>query len=366
MRTLLSSAALCATLPSLALAEAPRVVTDIPPVHALVAQVMQGVGEPDLLLPPGGSPHGHQMRPSEAHTLANGHLLFWIGAAQSPWIEEATKTLATNIRSVPLIEVEGTHLRLGGHDHGEEGHDDHGDDHADHAEHDDHDDNHAAHEDHDHEAKHDDDHDHEDHAEDHQDHDHEDHTGDDHDHSDGHHVGDGHVHDGIDHHAWLDPVNALIWLPEISRQLSEIDPANAATYRENTEAAMTRIKTLTGELTARLSPLEGGFFVYHDAYGYFTDRFDLPASGAIAESDATPPGARRIAELQAEAETADIRCLFTEPQFDTRTADRMAATLGVQVHTLDPVGSSMTPGPDLYDDLLLNLAKGLEACLTPE
>ena len=44
----------------------------------------------------------------------------------------------------------------------------------------------------------------------------------------------------------------------------------------------------------------------------------------------------------------------------------MAATLGVQVHTLDPVGSSMTPGPDLYDDLLLNLAKGLEACLTPE
>ena len=40
-----------------ALADAPRVATDIPPVHFLAAMVMEGVGTPDLLLPPGASPH---------------------------------------------------------------------------------------------------------------------------------------------------------------------------------------------------------------------------------------------------------------------------------------------------------------------
>lgn len=36
-----------------AMADAPRVAVDIAPVHALVAQVMKGVGTPELIVPPG-------------------------------------------------------------------------------------------------------------------------------------------------------------------------------------------------------------------------------------------------------------------------------------------------------------------------
>ena len=39
-----------------ALAEVPRVATDIAPVHSLVAQVMGELGEPALLVRPGASP----------------------------------------------------------------------------------------------------------------------------------------------------------------------------------------------------------------------------------------------------------------------------------------------------------------------
>jgi zinc transport system substrate-binding protein len=49
-----------------AAAQAPRVVASIAPVHALVAGVMQGVGTPDLIVRGYGSPHGYQMRPSDA------------------------------------------------------------------------------------------------------------------------------------------------------------------------------------------------------------------------------------------------------------------------------------------------------------
>jgi zinc transport system substrate-binding protein len=32
---------------------APMVATDIPPVHSIVARVMQGVGTPQVIVPPG-------------------------------------------------------------------------------------------------------------------------------------------------------------------------------------------------------------------------------------------------------------------------------------------------------------------------
>ncbi|MDX1744253.1 MAG: zinc transporter, partial [Ruegeria sp.] len=39
------------------MADVPNVAADIAPVHSLVARVMEGVGTPDLIVPPGASPH---------------------------------------------------------------------------------------------------------------------------------------------------------------------------------------------------------------------------------------------------------------------------------------------------------------------
>ncbi|MEC8667038.1 MAG: zinc ABC transporter substrate-binding protein, partial [Pseudomonadota bacterium] len=98
-------------LASPALAEVPQVVTDIPPVHSLAASVMQGVGTPTLLLPPGGSAHGHQMRPSEAAAMSAADLVVWVGEELSPWIADASAKLAPDAASLSLIDVQGTVLR---------------------------------------------------------------------------------------------------------------------------------------------------------------------------------------------------------------------------------------------------------------
>jgi len=53
------AASLMMTLsPAALFAKSPQVVTDIAPVHSLVARVMDGVGTPDLLVPQSASPHG--------------------------------------------------------------------------------------------------------------------------------------------------------------------------------------------------------------------------------------------------------------------------------------------------------------------
>ena len=94
------STALALTLAALpALAEAPRVVVDTAPLHSLVAQVMAGVGTPELILPPGTSPHDFQLRPSDAARLQGAQVVIWMGEVDAP---SAPGTLMI---SVPLLIV---------------------------------------------------------------------------------------------------------------------------------------------------------------------------------------------------------------------------------------------------------------------
>ena len=73
-------------LAGVATAEAPSVAVDIPPIHSLVAQVMQGVGTPNLIVQPGASPHGYSLRPSEAATLQSADIVFWVSESLTPWL----------------------------------------------------------------------------------------------------------------------------------------------------------------------------------------------------------------------------------------------------------------------------------------
>jgi len=62
-------AVLTAVFAAPAWAAPPQVVTDIAAVHSLVSRVMDGVGKPDLLIPPGGSAHFYAVTPSDATQL---------------------------------------------------------------------------------------------------------------------------------------------------------------------------------------------------------------------------------------------------------------------------------------------------------
>ncbi|MGR3495155.1 zinc ABC transporter substrate-binding protein [Citreimonas sp.] len=319
--------AACATLGLPARADVPRVVTDITPVHALVLQVMEGVGEPDLLLPSGADPHGHSMRPSEAGALADADVVVWIGEALTPSVSSSIETLAADAVSLPLIDVPGTTIlafrenALFGDAHGE---DDHGDTHDDDA--------HGA-----------DDHGHDAHA--HEDHDH------------------GHDHSGADPHAWLDPRNAIVWLDAIAETLAEQDPANAETYRANADTAQAAIAEVEAEIADQLADAEDlRFVVFHDAFQYFEARFDLQAAGALALADNASPSAARLSEIRDVIADRSITCAVAEPQYDP---DLIAAVFeGIDVETMivDPLGADLETGPGFYADLLRAAASAFARC----
>ena len=330
-RTLLPLSLLTAYMAGAAHAEVPRVATDIAPIHSLVARVMDGVGTPDLIVQPGGSPHEYSLRPSEAKALQEADLVFWVSPDLTPWLGNAIETLATNASVTELLEADGTielTIREGAlfevHEHDEDEHEDaehKGDDHAEHAEgkHDEHAEEEAGHEGH----------------------------------------GDG-AHDP---HAWLSPTNAATWLNVIAGQLSATDPENAGAYFANAAAGRAELDTLTSDINAMLGPVRGGqFIVFHDAYQYFESAFDFIASGAISISDASDPSPARIAEIRARIADEGINCVLAEPQFNAGLVATVLDGTKAKTGVLDPLGSDLAPGPALYPQLMRNLASTLVEC----
>lgn len=306
-------------LAAAASAEVPSVAVDIAPVHSLVARVMEGVGSPDLILPSGASPHGYSMRPSEARMLQNADLVVWIGEDLTPWLAGPVATLAGEAESLELLEAEGTtvlEFREGatfeahGHDEEDHGHEEH--EHGDHA------------------------------------------------HDDGH----GHDHHGHDPHAWLDPQNARLWLGVIAEHLAALDPENARTYAANAAAGQAELDALSGEIEAALAPVRAApFVVFHDAYQYFETRFGVTAAGSITLADASDPSPARIAEIQRKVADLGVACAFAEPQFNPGLIDTVFRGTEARIGTIDPLGSALQPGAQLYPQLLTEMADSLVACL---
>lgn len=315
--------------PSLAQAgTAPHVATDIAPIHSLVAQVMQGVGTPDLILPPGASPHGYAMRPSEAAALAKADLVVWVGPDLTPWLEKPLDTIAAGAARLTLSTSDLTHqlaLRETAVFSGE-----------------------------DHEDEHEDEHEGE--------HEHEDEHKDEHEGEDGH---DDHDHGHQDPHVWLDPVNAQMWLTLISDQLAKQDPDHAQTYRENAAQAQAELDVLIQELRTELAPDAQSalqFVVFHDAYQHFENRFGLTAAGAISLGDASRPSPARIKALRDKVQEGQITCALAEPQFNPGLITTVFEGTDVATQVIDPIGTMLTPGPDLYAELLRGMAKSFVDC----
>ncbi|PCI38265.1 MAG: hypothetical protein COB46_11770 [Rhodospirillaceae bacterium] len=89
--------------PTLVLAEQPKVLTSIKPVQALVFSVMGEGAAPELLLPPGTSPHAFTLKPSQAKQLQNADVVFWIGPNLETGLEAPLQTLGAKAKVVTLL-----------------------------------------------------------------------------------------------------------------------------------------------------------------------------------------------------------------------------------------------------------------------
>ena len=309
---------------SFANAEA-KVIASIKPLHSLVSYVMDGVGTPGILVDGSSSPHTFQLKPSHAPMLQEADIVFWIGEALESFLETPLESIAKNSKHITLMESDEIELLkfrekniFGDHDEHDD-HDEHADDHDEHEENEEHGDEH-----------------------------------DDHDEN-------GHAHGEYDIHFWLDPEIAKTIVKIVTRELSEIDPANSSAYNSNSAKALKEIDQLINDVKSKINR-DAKYVVFHDAYQYFEKRFGVEVIGALTVNPEVLPGAKQLAEIREVIEHENVNCLFSEPQFNPSIAETIARDTGVKAAIIDPLGAKLDPGKDLYFDLIGDIASSFKSC----
>nr|WP_218171787.1 zinc ABC transporter substrate-binding protein [Pseudomonas gingeri] len=278
-----------------------NVLTSIKPLQLIAAAVQDGVDTPEVLLPPGASPHNYALRPSDVRKVQSVDLLYWIGPDMESFLPRVLKG-----RSLPAVAVQdlpGMKLRRFAED------------------------SHS-------------------HAEDADEH--------DHDHRPG----------SLDAHLWLSTVNARVIAARMAADLSKADPANAQRYQHNVEAFDGRLDALDARLKARLAGVANKpYFVFHEAFDYFEDAYGLKHTGVFSVAAEVQPGAQHVAAMRTRLQEVGKTCVFSEPPLRPRLAETLVSGLPVKLAELDALGGYTPAAAHGYEQVLEKLGNDLAGCL---
>ncbi|KJZ36785.1 zinc ABC transporter substrate-binding protein [Pseudomonas fluorescens] len=278
-----------------------KVLTSIKPLQLIAAAVQDGVAIPEVLLPPGASPHNYALRPSDVRKVQSVDLLYWIGPDMEGFLPRVLN--GRTLPSVAVQDLPGLKLRHFAEDS-------------------------------------------QSHAEDADEH--------DHDHRPG----------TLDAHLWLSPVNARVIASKMSADLSAADPANAARYQSNLKAFDERLDALDLRLKARLAGIAGKpYFVFHEAFDYFEDAYGLKHTGVFSVAAEVQPGAQHVATMRARLQEVGKTCVFSEPPLRPRLAETLVAGLPVKLAELEALGGYTPATAQGYEQVLEKLGNDLAGCL---
>ena len=278
-----------------------KVLTSIKPLQLIATAVQDGVAIPEVLLPPGASPHNYALRPSDVRKVQSVDLLYWIGPDMEGFLPRVLN--GRTLPSVAVQDLPGMKLRRfaeDSHSHAEE-------------------------------------------ADEH-----------DHDHRPG----------SLDAHLWLSPINARVIAAKMAADLSAADPANAARYQSNLKAFDERLDALDLRLKKRLAGIEGKpYFVFHEAFDYFEDAYGLKHTGVFSVAAEVQPGAQHVAAMRARLQEVGKTCVFSEPPLRPRLAETLVAGLPVKLAELDALGGYTPATAQGYEQVMEKLGNDLAGCL---
>jgi zinc transport system substrate-binding protein len=290
---------------STTLAAAPNVVVSIMPLHGIVSDVMENVGEPALILKRNDSPHDYALRPSDARLMAASDLVIWVGPELEGFLRKPIANIADRAQLLTLAErqlpVVLSYKQGHGHDH------DHG---------------HGSSDD-----------------------------------------SDDHNDSLFDPHIWLSTENAIYIAHEVARKLSEMDAHNKVTYHQNASNAEERYEEVSRQLNKRFKLLEQqSFLAIHNAFSYFSENFGLNFLSHSAVDGQLQPGLESIREMRKMIVENGIRCVFIESRSSESLVDVIGSQQPLQSILLDPIGMQVNPGTGAWDRIMNSIADTIFSC----
>lgn len=174
---------------------------------------------------------------------------------------------------------------------------------------------------------------------------------DDHNHS--HDEECNHSAGAADPHTWLDPVMVKTQAHNIAKALKEELPDQAQVLDQRLEIFNSKLDEFTARLRTIMKPLQGQtMLVFHPAFGYFADRFELKQMAI--EIEGKEPGPRQLAQIIRKCRRENIRVVFVQQQFPVRAAQTIADSIGGSVVRLDPLAEDYFANLELISQTVLD------------
>ena len=166
---------------------------------------------------------------------------------------------------------------------------------------------------------------------------------------------------GQDPHIWNDPVLAQQEVKNIANAMEKADPDNALYYEENAKEYDAKLAKLDQDIKSQLSECGTHTFVsFHNAFGYFTKRYNLNdywLSGLAPDSELGP---QDITRVENAIKQNNVTTIFSEDLVDPKLAQTLATDVGAQTKVLSPLegvpAREMAKGVTFIDKWYENLA----------
>ncbi len=281
-----------------------KVVTSIKPIHSLVSRVMGDLGEPELLVKGGVTPHIFRMKPSDFRKVANADVLFYISPKFETFLKSTSLAESDTLNAIAFAEQDGIilHPFRDSKIWFSEGEED-----------------------------------------------------------------EEHKHSDMDLHIWLDPANTRRIVNIIEETLSKLDPENTIAYMKNAKALINGLYEQEELIRELLRPLrDSAMIVYHDAFQYYEKAFSLRSFGAIQLKSDETPSVKHLTALKKIAADRNVTCVLGIPGTHPRIAMAVMGDTTAGYGVVDHLGQYLEPGPESYFQLMFEITQSILDCQEKE
>ncbi len=340
--------------------DAPEVLVTIKPLQLIAQAITKDVSNAEVLLPPGASPHNHSMKPSDARKISSADVIFWIGPDMESFLTKRFSNLKGTI-VIPMMDSKGIKLRTNFsntsdvHEHSSHERNSHERNSHERNSHERNSHERNSHERNSHERNSHERNSHERNSHERNSHERKKHERKKH---------DQHDHGQYDPHIWLSTDNGRTIARTMAATLIEADKANAEHYKKNLDYFLISMDETDARNRQKLSQIEQqSFFVFHDAYGYLQEQYQLNIAGHFTLNPEQQPGMKHLGELRNKLKSAGKTCIFREPQFQPAYLNRITEDLPVKIGILDPLADDIANQPDGFALFIDSLIDNIVQCL---
>ena len=172
----------------------------------------------------------------------------------------------------------------------------------------------------------------------------------------------GDVHPEGNPHVQMDPRRMLIIAQRLGARLAELDPANAAFYKQRLADFQARWLAAMAKWKVEAAPLRGRkVVVHHISWDYLWDWLGMQQIGALEPKPGVPPTSGHLASLIGVTKGSDTLAIVSAAYQSPKAAEWLSDRTGVPAVTLPFTVGGDAQSKDLFGLMDSTIAKLLGA-----